>query len=297
MPKGVAGEICVTGIGLAKGYLNRPELTAEKFVRCPFEKDARMYRTGDLGRWLPDGNIEFLGRIDDQVKVRGHRIEPAEIEAALAENKAIQQAVVVANQHMDGTQYLTAYFVEKKHVKLRPSLSEYLLLDDLAYHSLTTDLKRNDYYRKTFKKYLKDKTVLDIGTGPEAILSKLSIEAGAKKVYAVELSREVYLKAKQHIQKSGLADRIVLIHGDITQVNLPEKVDYCISEIVGSIGGAEGAAKLINKSRRLLKNPKNMIPKRGLTKIAAVHFPDELHQYMFDDVAQHYLMIWDTNST
>jgi len=95
LPLGVAGEICVSGIGVARGYLNRPELTAAKFITDPFTKD-RMYRTGDLGRWLPDGNIEYLGRIDDQVKIRGYRIELGEIETMLLASPFVRQAVVAA---------------------------------------------------------------------------------------------------------------------------------------------------------------------------------------------------------
>jgi amino acid adenylation domain-containing protein len=97
LPIGVAGEICVSGIGVSRGYLNRPELTREKFIIDPFitDKSVRMYRTGDLGRWLPDGNIEYLGRLDDQVKIRGYRIELGEIEDVLMKCPLVNAAVVI----------------------------------------------------------------------------------------------------------------------------------------------------------------------------------------------------------
>ncbi|MFT5823208.1 MAG: amino acid adenylation domain-containing protein [Crocinitomix sp.] len=108
-PKGIAGEICIAGTGLARGYLNRKELTEEKFVTNPFNSDGKMYKTGDLGKWLPDGNIEYLGRKDDQVKIRGFRIELGEIEHALAENEAINQVVVLARKN-EVSKELIAYF-------------------------------------------------------------------------------------------------------------------------------------------------------------------------------------------
>ncbi|HEX4168339.1 MAG TPA: amino acid adenylation domain-containing protein [Bryobacteraceae bacterium] len=113
MPIGVAGEIYIGGAGVARGYLNRPKLTAERFLPDPFasEPGARMYRTGDRGRWLADGNIEFLGRNDFQVKIRGFRIELGEIEARLAELGGIREAVVVAREDQFGDQRLIAYYV------------------------------------------------------------------------------------------------------------------------------------------------------------------------------------------
>jgi aspartate racemase len=115
VPIGVPGELCIAGDGLARGYLNRPELTAQRFIQNQFneEPEARLYKTGDLTRYLPDGNIEFLGRIDDQVKVRGFRIELGEIENALGQHPSIRDCVVVAREDEAGAQQLVAYVMPK----------------------------------------------------------------------------------------------------------------------------------------------------------------------------------------
>ena len=110
LPAGTWGEICISGAGVAAGYLNNDPLTLEKFVNDPFVPERKMYRTGDLGRWRPDGSLEMNGRIDDQVKVRGYRIEPAEIESCLTGFNNIKQAVVVAGEKQ-GQKYLVAYYV------------------------------------------------------------------------------------------------------------------------------------------------------------------------------------------
>ncbi len=113
VPIGVPGEIHIAGDGVTCGYLNRPELTAEKFVRDPFSANpnAKMYRTGDLGRFLPDGRIEFEGRIDNQVKIRGYRIELGEIETVLGQHPAVQECVVIAREDVPGDKRLVGYVV------------------------------------------------------------------------------------------------------------------------------------------------------------------------------------------
>jgi amino acid adenylation domain-containing protein len=112
VPEGEAGEVYLSGAGLARGYLGRPAMTAEKYLPCPFgEPGGRMYRVGDLGRILPDGELDCLGRIDHQVKVRGFRVELGEVEAVLLAHPAIQDAVVVAREDATGDRRLTAYLV------------------------------------------------------------------------------------------------------------------------------------------------------------------------------------------
>jgi amino acid adenylation domain-containing protein/non-ribosomal peptide synthase protein (TIGR01720 family) len=116
VPVGVPGEVYLGGMGLARGYLERPELTADKFIPDPFSQEpgARLYRTGDLARFLPDGRIDFLGRIDHQVKIRGYRIELGEIETILSKHPSLKASVVVARADALGQQRLVAYVVTRE---------------------------------------------------------------------------------------------------------------------------------------------------------------------------------------
>jgi amino acid adenylation domain-containing protein/FkbH-like protein len=111
MPVGVPGELHVGGDGLARGYWNRPQLTAQKFIPNPFLPGTLIYKTGDLARWLPDGNLEFLGRLDEQVKIRGFRVELGEIESILGRHPAIRECAVVMRKDETGHDRLLAYFV------------------------------------------------------------------------------------------------------------------------------------------------------------------------------------------
>ncbi|WP_198538372.1 amino acid adenylation domain-containing protein, partial [Marinicella sediminis] len=140
VPVGVPGELHLTGQGLARGYLHRPDLTEEKFVSSPFDSSERMYRSGDLARWMPDGNLEYLGRIDTQVKIRGFRIEIGEIETRLLEHEQVSDCAVVA-QGEEGNKTLVAFYTsvhseaetldeiprEELRVHIQQSLPKYMV--------------------------------------------------------------------------------------------------------------------------------------------------------------------------
>ena len=119
LPIGVPGEICVGGDGIARGYLNREKLTKEKFIENPYVKGERIYKTGDLAKWLPDGNIDFMGRIDYQVKINGFRIELQEIEAQLLKYSKLKEAVVVDKEDEGGNKYLCAYVVSEEKISAK----------------------------------------------------------------------------------------------------------------------------------------------------------------------------------
>ncbi|MCW3072744.1 MAG: tycC [Bacteroidetes bacterium] len=125
VPTGVTGELYITGVGLSKGYLNNPELTAEKFILDPFNRGNIMYSTGDLGKWLPDGNIVFTGRMDDQVKIRGYRIELDEITAVIQSHPEISASVVLVKEVSNTDKILVAYLVGKSELS-RADLCSYL---------------------------------------------------------------------------------------------------------------------------------------------------------------------------
>ena len=129
LPVGIGGELYIGGVQVARGYLNRPELSMARFIKNPFSDDphAQLYKSGDLARYLPDGNIEYLGRIDFQVKLRGFRIEPGEVESMLCQHVAVKECVVIVREDTPGDQRLVAYLIPEH--------------DDIDTHDLLNILK------------------------------------------------------------------------------------------------------------------------------------------------------------
>ncbi|MEH2228576.1 MAG: amino acid adenylation domain-containing protein [Nostoc sp.] len=140
VPIGVPGEMYIGGAGLARGYLNRPDITQERFITHPFSKQGRLYKSGDLARYLPKGEIEYLGRIDHQVKIRGFRIELGEIESALNQHPDVQTNVVIAREDKPGDQRLVAYIVRKSQQDINTSELRSFLAEKLPSYMLPTAL-------------------------------------------------------------------------------------------------------------------------------------------------------------
>ncbi|NIS83342.1 MAG: amino acid adenylation domain-containing protein, partial [Anaerolineales bacterium] len=189
VPVGVTGEIYIGGIGLSRGYLNRPDLTAQRFLLSPFTREpgAYLYRTGDLARHLPDGNLEFLGRSDDQVKIHGMRIEPAEIEAALCLHPAIGHAAVLARPDDQGELRLVAYLVPTgipppSPQGLRRFLAQSLPVNMLPHTFVVVDALPRTPNGKLDRRGLpapeegrpqRDRTVSPSSTEPEEVLASI----------------------------------------------------------------------------------------------------------------------------
>jgi len=192
-PVGVVGELCLGGDGLARGYLNDPELTKDKFIDHPFKQGERLYKTGDLGRWLSDGNIEFVGREDDQVKIRGHRIELGEIESVLHQCEEVSSCVVLAKKSSKGEKELVSYVVGDnsldikvlKHY-LQGRLPGYMIPD---YFMIINDLPLTPN-GKLDKKSLPNPLEIGIEMGVEYMAPRDDIEKRLVEIWGEILGKE-----------------------------------------------------------------------------------------------------------
>ncbi len=195
-PVGVFGEICIAGAGTARGYLNRDNLTEEKFIPDPFKEGERLYRTGDLARWLPDGNIEFLGRNDDQVKIRGYRIELGEIENCLLSYEAVRETAVITKASGGSSEELAAYVVSRSesHELNIKSLREHLEKTLPAYmipsYFVRMEKLPLTQSGKIDKKALPNPAGAGMDTGTEYIAPRDEAEKGLAKIWQDILSLE-----------------------------------------------------------------------------------------------------------
>jgi len=271
VPPGVSAELYIGGDCLARGYVRQPGLTARRFVPDPFSTrpGARLYRTGDVARRVADGTLEYVGRVDDQVKVRGYRVEPREIEAVLSQHRLVRACSVVPVADGQDSEHLVAHVVPAPEPpELWPSVGEYDVYDELLYYAMTHDDLRAEAYRKAIAQVVAGRTVLDLGTGADAILARLCVEAGARHVYALERGADAASRASALIESLGVSDSIDVIHGDSSEVVLAESVDVCVSEILGTIGSSEGVISVLNDAWRFLKCDGTMIPRSCTTLFA-----------------------------
>ncbi|MCK4258179.1 MAG: amino acid adenylation domain-containing protein [Halanaerobiales bacterium] len=228
-PIGIPGELCISGDGLARGYLYRPELTSEKFVPNPYCPEERLYKTGDLVRWLSDGNIEYLGRIDRQVKIRGVRIELGEIEEALLNHEKIKETAVIDWADKSGNKYLAAYYVSDAELSvtelrkyLVSILPEYMIP---AYFIWLEKLPLSTNGKLNYKKLPEQEGVAK--TDIEYLAPVTEIEKRMAKIWAEVLGTE----------QVGLADNFFELGGDsikaiqIANKNREEDVILTIKDI------------------------------------------------------------------
>ncbi|CAK0769723.1 Amino acid adenylation domain-containing protein/thioester reductase domain-containing protein [Gammaproteobacteria bacterium] len=237
VPLGNCGELYIGGVGLARGYINRPELTAARFIRNPYSP-GRLYKTGDLARWLPDGNLEFLGRSDHQIKIRGFRVELGEIETLLSSHALVKEAVVVPYEDSIQNKRLVAYIVPKPVASLKKTSSTHLeqihtwqRIWDEAYRVSTRQWEEtfhlggwNDSYTgaslpevqvrewvsRTVERIMSllPKRVLEIGCGTGLLLFRIAPQC--EHYYGTDISAEGLKYIQQQIDSTALQERVSL---------------------------------------------------------------------------------------
>jgi amino acid adenylation domain-containing protein len=227
-PIGVPGELYIGGDGVARGYLDRPELTGEKFLPNPYSNKpgTRFYKTGDLARYLPDGNIEYLGRIDNQVKIRSFRIELGEVESALAKNLAIREVVVVAQEDGAGNKSLVAYVVSHQAIALNVSDLRDRALKELPHYMVPSTFVQLDALPLTANGKI-DRRALPVGERSRPLLTA-SYEAPSSEIERaiVNIWQDVL-----HLEKVGINDNFFDLGGhSLLVVRVIQKLNETLNQ-------------------------------------------------------------------
>ncbi len=205
VPEGVIGELCISGSGLAKGYLNKNDLTEKKFVNNPFILGKKMYLTGDLARWLPDGNIEFIGRKDDQVKIRGYRIELGEIESVLCEIPGITQGVVLSSKDVEDNRQLVGYVVTEN------DFDRNMIMSSLRYHLPEYMIPQLWVSLENFP--LTGNGKIDKKSLPDLNVVSLGVADFVEPVTTTEISLANYWKSLLKLDRVGKEDDFFMLGG------------------------------------------------------------------------------------
>lgn len=247
-PIGVVGDLYISGDGITRGYLNQPELTEEKFVPNLFREGEKMYKTGDLARWLPCGNIEFIGRDDDQVKVRGYRIELSEIERSLLSMNNVEQVVVLLKETEEGDEELTAYLVSKTQQNIS-GIREYLLKNLPPYmipgYYVQLDEIPLTSNGKVDKSALKEISGVEISCGIEHVSASTKEEVALASVWSSVLNKKEISIKDSFYNLGGDSIKSIQVVSRLKQKGYNLRVEQILRTPV-----LEDLAKLMNENIR-----------------------------------------------
>jgi tyrocidine synthetase-3 len=278
-PKGVVGEMYIGGTGLSKGYLNKLELTKEKFISNPYRPGSLMYKTGDFGRWLFDNTIEYIGRIDDQIKIRGYRIELGEIEYYLVTHKLIEQAIVLLNKGIDQENELIGYIVSNGSInttELREYLKKYLPEYMIPYQYVRLDSLPLTNSGKINKSLLPIPNNLLMTSGTEYVKPKNDLESKLVKIWEEVLHRNKIGTNDNFFSLGGDSIKSMIMTNRIKkQINKSFSVDLLyksqsISELSEILQSLDGDYNYLNtklkKGLQFLENFEKIILKEDESK-------------------------------
>ena len=315
VPIGVPGELHLGGVGLARGYFERTALTAEKFIAHPFSKKKgdRIYKTGDLARWLPDGNIELLGRIDHQVKIRGHRIELGEITAVLRGHPGVQEALVIMREDEPANKRLAAYVVPAQegasgqqtgHDGHAEQVSQWESIYDETYSQTppVEDVRQNfvgwnssytglpfaetelrEMVGRTVDRILalKPKSVMEIGCGTGLIL--FNVAPHVQRYDGFDLSRVAIRDLKQKVEQHGFSTKISLSQGradDLSGAMAQAYDTVIINSVIQHFPSIDYLRRVIDNAVKAVKAPGAVFigDIRSLSLLEAFNTSIELHR-------------------